>query len=87
MVVERFRNGDADAVRARFKKDGRLMPEGLIYLSSWIDHKGEVCYQLMESADPELFALWTSKWSDLVDFEITPVMAAADFWTQREGGK
>lgn len=83
MVIERFKNGDAEAVRARFNQDGRLMPAGLTYLSSWIDHKGEVCFQLMETSNPELFAVWTSKWDDLVDFEVTPVLTSADFWAQR----
>jgi len=77
MVVEHFK-GDAVAVYRRFRDRGRLAPEGLTFVSSWVDHAFERCYQLMETDDPELLALWTSRWSDLVAFEIHPVMTSEE---------
>ena len=35
MVVERFK--DAPAIYRRLHEKGRMMPEGLEYVSSWID--------------------------------------------------
>lgn len=78
MVIERFKNGDAIPVYRRFRDRGRLAPEGLRYVSSWVDTNLEVCYQLMETADPGLLEEWTSRWSDLVDFEVRPVISSAE---------
>jgi len=78
MVIENFRNGDAVPVYRRFRKRGRLAPEGLTYLSSWVDHKLERCYQLMETDDRALLDEWIANWSDLVDFEVHPVMTSSE---------
>jgi len=78
MVIESFRNGDAVPVYRRFRERGRLAPEGLTYLSSWVDHKLERCYQLMETDDRALLDEWIANWSDLVDFEVHPVMASSE---------
>lgn len=61
-----------------------MLPEGLEYVSSWIDPKGSICFQLMETAEPDLFDVWTGKWNDLIDFEVTPVLDSALFWLQRQ---
>ncbi len=37
MVIERFRPGRAPEVYRRFRDRGRLAPEGLHYVSSWVD--------------------------------------------------
>ena len=74
MVVERFKNKDAVAVYRRFRDNGRLAPEGLLYISSWVDNKLEWCYQLMETNDRALLDHWMANWSDLVDFEVHPVI-------------
>ena len=51
------------------------MPAGLVYVESWIDERGfDRCFQLMETEDPSLFDEWIAAWSDLVDFEIVPVV-------------
>jgi len=50
MIVERFRNRDPGPVYRRFREQGRLAPEGLQYVSSWVDEKLEICFQLMEAA-------------------------------------
>jgi Domain of unknown function (DUF3303) len=76
MVVEHFRNKDAVAVYRRFRDRGRMAPEGLTYLSSWVDDKFERCYQLMATEDPSLLDKWMANWSDLVNFEVHRVVTS-----------
>jgi hypothetical protein len=78
MVVERFKNKDAATVYRRFRDNGRLAPEGLQYISSWVDDKLERCYQLMETHDRTLLDQWMANWSDLVDFEVHPVITSKE---------
>jgi Protein of unknown function (DUF3303) len=78
MVVESFKNKDAVAVYRRFRDKGRLAPEGVIYVSSWVDDKLERCYQLMESDDRRLLGEWIANWSDLVDFEVHAVITSKE---------
>ncbi|MBQ0749922.1 MAG: DUF3303 family protein [Roseovarius sp.] len=73
MVIERFKEGCCDAVYQRFETSGRLLPEGLSYLNSWTNRDRNICYQLMETRQPDLFDVWVSRWNDLVDFEIIPL--------------
>jgi hypothetical protein len=76
MVVEHFRNKDAVAVYRRFRDSGRMQPEGLVYLSSWVDEKLERCYQLMETEDRRRLDEWMANWNDLIDFEVHPVITS-----------
>jgi hypothetical protein len=76
MVVEHFKNKDAAAVYRRFRDRGRMAPEGLVYVSSWVDDKFERCYQVMEAHDRRLLEAWMANWSDLVDFEVHAVIAS-----------
>ena len=76
MVVEHFKNKDAVAVYRRFRDSGRMAPEGLRYVSSWVDDRLERCYQLMETHDRTLLDQWMANWSDLVDFEVHRVMTS-----------
>ena len=76
MVVEHFRNKDAVPVYRRFRDHGRMQPEGLLYLSSWVDEKLEHCYQLMETHDRRLLDQWMANWNDLIDFEVHPVLTS-----------
>lgn len=78
MVIERFRDGDAKAVYRRFRERGRMAPEGLTYLDSWVEETRGRCFQLMACEDPELLQIWTAQWSDLVAFEIVPVRSSAE---------
>jgi hypothetical protein len=78
MVVEHFKNKDAVAVYRRFRDSGRMAPEGLIYLMSWVDDKLERCYQLMETHDRTLLDEWMSNWKDLVDFEVYSVVTSKE---------
>lgn len=77
MVVERFRPGKVGEIYRRFAEKGRMMPEGLHYVESWITDDLSMCYQLMETNDFALFAQWTRNWDDLADFEIVPVISSA----------
>jgi hypothetical protein len=70
LVVENFKNGDAVPVERRFRDRGRLAPEGLTYVSSWVSEKLDRCYQLMETEDRALLNRWVANWSDIVDFEV-----------------
>ena len=76
IVVEHFKNGDAVPIYRRFRDSGRMMPEGLAYVSSWIDDKFERCYQLMETHDRALLDEWMAHWSDLIEFEVYPVVTS-----------
>ncbi|KAF2245462.1 hypothetical protein BU26DRAFT_68912 [Trematosphaeria pertusa] len=78
MIIERFRSGDAAPVYARFRSQGRLAPEGLKYISSWVSEDMSHCYQLMEADKTELLDEWMSNWKDLVDFEVVPVVTSAE---------
>ena len=76
MVIERFK--DAPAIYERFRKKGRLMPDGLEYVSSWINADLTMCWQLMRTEEESLFQVWTDNWNDLMDFEIIPVRTSAE---------
>ncbi|MBV9223294.1 MAG: DUF3303 family protein [Acidobacteriaceae bacterium] len=78
MVVEHFKNEDAVAVYRRFRESGRMAPEGLLYISSWVDDKLARCFQLMETQDRKLLEEWMANWSDLVDFEVYPVITSKE---------
>ena len=70
MVLETFRPGCKEAVYERFRTKGRMLPDGLRYIDSWIEKDGARCFQLMETDSPSLFDEWTAAWGDLVSFEI-----------------
>lgn len=78
MVIEHFRNKDPVPVYRRFRDRGRMVPEGLSYLSSWVDQKLERCYQLMETHDRALLDEWMVSWSDVIDFEVHPVVTSKE---------
>jgi Protein of unknown function (DUF3303) len=73
MVIERFKNRDAKSVYRRFREKGRMAPEGLTYMESWVETNFDRCFQLMECADAHLLEQWAGHWRDLVDFEFVPV--------------
>jgi Protein of unknown function (DUF3303) len=78
MVVEHFKDKDALPVFQRFRDRGRMAPQGLVYVSSWVDQRLERCYQLMETEDPALLDQWIANWSDIVDFEVHPVLTSQE---------
>ncbi|MBX2885541.1 MAG: DUF3303 domain-containing protein [Granulosicoccus sp.] len=73
IVVETFKPGCFEAVYRRFEREGRLLPEGLEYIDSWLTEDHAVCFQLMATEEQALLDTWTSRWTDLVDFEIFPL--------------
>ena len=70
MVIETFRPGCKMAVYERFARGGRLLPDGLHYLDSWLEKDGDRCFQLMQTEEPSLFEPWFERWADLVSFEL-----------------
>lgn len=78
MIVEHFKNDDPIPVYQRFREHGRLAPDGLQYISSWVDEKLEHCFQLMETADRNLLDQWITNWSDIVEFNVFPVISSKE---------
>jgi hypothetical protein len=78
MVIERYLSGP-EPVYERVATHGRMLPDGLAYVDSWVaDGSLDRCFQLMETDDPALFGVWTSRWRDLVEFEVVPVVRSAE---------
>ena len=84
MVIETFTHG-ARPVYERARDRGRMLPEGLEYVESWVTEGLGGCFQLMETDDPALFEAWTARWADLAEFEIVPVLASAEAAAQALG--
>jgi len=78
MIIEHFNDGDLAPVYRRFRAEGRLMPEGLTYVASWVTADLAHCYQVMECADRALLDRWMDRWSDLARFEVIPVVTSAE---------
>ena len=78
MIIEHFRNDDARPVYERFRARGRLAPDGLRYVNSWVTPDLAHCYQVMECEDRALLDQWIAAWEDIVDFEVHPVITSAD---------
>jgi len=76
MVLETFKNGDAIPIYRRFRDRGRMMPDGLRYVSSWIDAGLTRCWQVMEADDRALLDEWIAKWDDIVEFEVLPILTS-----------
>ena len=77
VVIETFRGGDAVPVYRRFRDQGRLAPEGLRYVASWVTEDFSRCYQVMECDDRALLDAWIARWADMVEFEVLPVVTSA----------
>jgi hypothetical protein len=78
LVIETFRGGDSAPVYSRFRERGRMAPAGLDYVASWVTTDGRHCYQIMKCEDRELLDGWMNNWSDLVSFEVIPVITSAE---------
>ena len=81
MIIEHFK--DTAAIGDRFRAKGRMLPDGVSYRGSWIDAADLRCFQIMESPDEESLRPWLAAWSDLVQFEIVPVITSDEFWSNR----
>ncbi len=78
MIIEKFQPGKVKAMYLRFAEKGRMLPEGVTYINSWLNESVTVCYQLMESESPEKLQQWMDHWKDLVDYEVVPVISSAE---------
>jgi len=78
LLVEHFKSRDAKAVYQRANEHGRLLPEGLQYMDSWVETNVDRCFLLMGGDDPRLFRQWVAEWHYLVEFEIMPVVASEE---------
>jgi hypothetical protein len=70
MVIESFFPGCKDKIYERFQQKGRMLPDGLAYVNSWLEKDGDRCFQLMETDDPSLFQVWFERWKDLAAMEL-----------------
>jgi hypothetical protein len=86
MIVEHFKNGDPRPVYSRFRAQGRLAPEGLRYVGSWVTEDLTRCYQIMECDDPTHLDTWLAAWADLVEFEVHPVVTSAEAAARVQAG-
>jgi len=84
MVIERFLSGPEPVYR-RAAERGRMLPDGLAYVESWVDERLDRCFQLMETDDPSLFDVWIACWDDLTAFEVVRVLSSAEA-AARAGG-
>ena len=78
MVIERFKDNKVKEVYRRTQQKGRMLPDGLKYLDSWVEQNYNRCFQLMECEDYCLFERWINNWNDLVEFEIIPVISSEE---------
>lgn len=76
MVIEKYK--DKEAVYKRFREKGRMMPEGVSYVNSWVSEDGNTCYQINEAQNEELLYEWASNWNDVTDFEFIPVISSQE---------
>ena len=86
MVIERFKNKDPGPIGERFRRDGRMLPEGVLYHASWIDPVEACCYQLMEADSAAQLQPWVDRWADLAEFEIVPVQTSQAYWAAAGSG-
>lgn len=84
MVIECFKPGMGDEVGQRFKTQGRMMPAGVRYHGSWLEPTTGRCFQVMEAPARALIDEWISHWSDLVEFEVIPVVPSTEYWKMKE---
>ena len=78
MVIEHFKNRDAQAVYRRVQERGRMLPDGLKYVGSWVEANFDRCFQLMECDDAGLFQKWILNGNDLIEFDIVPVVPSKE---------
>ena len=78
MIIEHFKDGDPRPVYDRFRARGRLAPDGLHYVNSWVTSDLTRCYQVMECDDRGLLDQWLGAWQDIVDFDVHPVITSAE---------
>ena len=79
MVIERFKDNDMVPVYRRLREKGRMIPEGLKYVDSWVEPNFSRCFQLMQCDDLRLLQQWLLQWRGSgTSFEIVPVLTSAE---------
>lgn len=78
MVIEKFKPGRVKEMYRRFEEKGRMLPEGVQYVASYISVDVSTCWQVMEAVSPDKLNEWIDRWNDLVDFEVIPVISSAE---------
>ncbi|HVN83284.1 MAG TPA: DUF3303 family protein [Candidatus Binatia bacterium] len=79
MIIERFRDNDMLPIYKRLRGEGRLLPDGLSYVDSWVEPNFSRCFQLMECSDLRLLQEWALRWRGSgATFEIVPVVSSKD---------
>jgi hypothetical protein len=63
-----------DAVVKRRKEKGPMDPEGFKVINKWVDVTGGKMFYLFEANNPNDILAWVYPWSDIMTFEVTPVM-------------
>ena len=77
MIIETFKDNDMLPIYRRLQDGGRLLPDGLRYVDSWIEPNFSRCFQLMECDDLTLIQQWVLNWRGFgVSFEIVPVLSS-----------
>jgi len=77
MVIERFRDNDMIPVYERVRDRGRMLPDGLKYIDSWVEPNFNRCFQLMECDDLRLLQEWVLQWRGAgVQVEFIPVVSS-----------
>ena len=75
MLIEHFKEDCVEAIYSRLEQNGRMLPKGLHFLNSWVNRSENICFQWMQTDNPELLRIWMNQWNDLVDFEIFQVQS------------
>lgn len=78
LVIETYKTGKTEEIYERFSKYGRMLPENVLYIDSWVEENLLKCYQIMKSENFEKLLDWIDKWKDLIDFEIIPVLSSEE---------
>jgi len=69
-----FSPENRDDVQQRFRETGGLPPQGVVMHGRWHCAEGLGGFVVAESDDPVAVAKWTQAWTDLLSFEVTPVL-------------
>ena len=79
MIIERFKDSDMLPTYKRLRDEGRMIPDGLKYVDSWIEPNFSRCFQLMETDDLRLLQEWILMWRGSgTTFEIVPVVSSKE---------
>ena len=73
-ITDEFTPEVRDSAQKRFKETGALPSDGVIMHGRWHSVAGHAGCLLAESADAVAICRWMQDWTDLLRFEVTPVL-------------